>query len=169
MRRRFAAAALLLAALAGCQHPTTQPEAGQRLDVVSVADGDTLTARTAAGDKVRVRILGIDAPEVAKDGQPAQCGADDARAALLALVDGQTVELIPDPVSDAQDRYGRLLGYVTAQGVDVGAALIDAGMAAAWYPRSAAEPSRSRSYRAAQVRAESAGAGLWNQCPTIGR
>ena len=46
--------------LAGCQ-PALQ-ESAIRVRVVAVVDGDTLDAQTQEGDRVRVRLLGIDAP-----------------------------------------------------------------------------------------------------------
>jgi hypothetical protein len=44
-------------------HSATSPPAGARARVAHVADGDTLTALTSHGP-VRVRLLGIDAPEL---------------------------------------------------------------------------------------------------------
>ena len=138
--------------------------------VVTVADGDTFSARDATGGRVRVRILGIDAPETAQEGQQAQCGADQARDALGALLrPGQLVALETDPATETTDRYGRRLAYVNADGRDVGAELIGAGMVEAWQPRSAAEHGRTDRYRAAQTAAQKARAGLWATCPGIGR
>ena len=162
-----AAAVLMLALLVGCQ-PQGEPSRGLAV-VVDVIDGDTLTVDTAAGERVRVRVLGIDAPEAAKDGKPAECGASEAREALAALVDDRQVGLTADSRSDVEDRYGRRLAYVDVDGLDVGAALIQAGWAAAWHPRSAVEPERGPSYQKAQKRAQAAGSGLWSTCPTVGR
>ena len=39
--------------------------------VVRVADGDSVTARSANGTTLRIRLLGIDAPEVAQTASPA--------------------------------------------------------------------------------------------------
>jgi len=131
-------------------------------------DGDTFDAVDGTS-KVRVRILGIDAPEISHDGSPPACGADDATAALKRLVDGQPVSIQSDPRSAAQDQYGRQLAYVTVAGVDVGLRLIEKGFAEAWYPSSVKAPSRDAIYRAATARARSAQAGVWRVCTKLGR
>lgn len=41
--------------------------------VTYVLDGDTVQVTTASGRDVRVRILGISAPEVAHQGEPGEC------------------------------------------------------------------------------------------------
>lgn len=137
--------------------------------VIRVADGDTLTVRIEGRDE-RVRVLGIDAPEIAKDGQPAGCGAGAARAELRRLVGSGPVAIAGDPVSDERDRYDRLLAYVTTEDdSDVGLALIEGGFAAAWYPSSEPRPNRYLRYKAAEIKARLHGVGLWSTCPTVGR
>lgn len=143
--------------------------ASTAVPVIRVADGDTLTVRIAGKDE-RVRLLGIDAPERAKDGQPAECGAAAARAELRRLVGSSPVIITADPVSDDRDRYDRLLAYVmTEDGADVGLDHIEGGFAAAWHPSSEPEPSRYLRYRTAETTARLHGVGLWATCPTIGR
>ncbi|MFJ4761298.1 thermonuclease family protein [Kocuria marina] len=53
--------------------------------VERVVDGDTLDA-TIAGKSTRVRLLNINTPEVARDGQPGECLADEATAKLEDLL-----------------------------------------------------------------------------------
>lgn len=67
------------------------------------------------GSTERVRLLGIDTPELAHDGDAAQCGGEEAR-------------------------YGRLLRYVETDDGDAGATLISEGYAYAWTPDSAPDP-----------------------------
>ena len=117
-----AVAGCLAVLLTGC-YPTPKAAGGdEQLTVTHVADGDTLTGLDAAGQRVRVRLLGIDAPEVAHDGEPGECGAEDARRALQRLVLHHVVTLADDPRADRIDRYGRRLAYVEATGCDVGRA-----------------------------------------------
>lgn len=137
--------ACLVLLLAGC-HPAPASGGADELLVTHVADGDTLSGVDAGGEYVRVRLLGIDAPEVAHDGRPGECGATDARAALQRLVLNQRVTLADDPRADRVDRYGRRLAVVDVAGVDAALHQLEAGYAAAWYPRSEPQPLRHRKY-----------------------
>ncbi len=116
---------VVLAVLAGCYRPPTDLEIVRDLDEVGtlpcapardervscVVDGDTLDLRDCGQDNgERVRMLGIDAPEVAHDGEPAECYADNAHAELLRLVDGERVLLTFD--SECEGLYDRTLAYV---------------------------------------------------------
>ncbi len=90
--------------------------------VTHVIDGDTVDV-TALG---RVRVKGIDAPEVG------QCGHDEASTRLSQLVLGRQVTLVPGGRDD-HDGYGRLLRYVEVDGKDAGRELIGGGLAIARY------------------------------------
>lgn len=96
---------------------TTTATTGVR--VTRVIDGDTLVVSTGA----TIRITGIDTPE------RGQCGYAEAAANLRRLTTGRTVVLS----GSKRDRYGRLVRYVDAAGVDAGLAQIRAGLATARY------------------------------------
>lgn len=168
-RESVAAAALLALALAGCQDGPTSAVAHDQLHVTHVADGDTISGLDPTGQRVRVRLLGIDSPEVAHDGHPAECGATEARESLEQLVMNQDVTLVDDPRSDSVDRYGRRLAYVEIRDVDAALFQVRAGYAAAWYPRSEPKPARQASYEQAEHLAHKSRLGAWARCPTIGR
>ena len=88
--------------------------------VTHVSDGDTLWVRPEGGAAPRkVRLLGLDAPELC------QSGGEAARAALQALVANKTVQV----KSNHQDTYGRDLARLRVDERDVGAALVGAGHA----------------------------------------
>lgn len=97
----LAGAGLLLNA---CGDKSAGPPQSAR--VVEVIDGDTLVL--AGG--LKVRVLGIDAPEMERDGQPADFLAHQAKAALTGLTLNREVVLECDRLR--YDRYGRLLAYV---------------------------------------------------------
>ena len=63
--------------------------------MVQVVDGDTLVL--AGG--IKVRVLGIDAPEMEKDGRPADFLAHQAKAALTELTLNRTVSLSVRPAA----------------------------------------------------------------------
>jgi micrococcal nuclease len=76
----------------------------------------------------RVRLLGIDAPEMELDGRPAQFLAHKAKAALAAQTQGKRVRLEYDQLR--YDHYGRLLAYVfLADGTFVNAEMLRQGLA----------------------------------------
>lgn len=155
---------------AGCTTlPTLDDVAATGVRVDSVTDGDTLTIRDTAGFPTVVRLLGIGAPELAHDGQPAECGAQAAKEALTQLVKGRRVNLLTDPGSDRTDRYGRLLAYVEElKAGDIAEQLIRHGLVVAWYPPSAARPSRADTYEQVQRVAEQSQVGSWTHCPDMG-
>jgi len=82
----------------------------QRGRIVKVVDGDTVDVRLADGRERRVRLIGIDTPEVHG---VVQCGGPRASRSLKKLLPlGTRVRLVSDPTQDLRDRYGRLLRYV---------------------------------------------------------
>ncbi|WP_183099937.1 thermonuclease family protein [Nocardioides pelophilus] len=89
--------------------------------VTWVVDGDTLEL----GNGERVRLLGIDTPEVG------ECGYEKARDRLVALVEGERVTLGEGDVD--RDRYDRLLRYVDLGPLDAGLRLLEDGLAIARY------------------------------------
>lgn len=94
--------------------------------VESVYDGDTLRAMVE-GQSTRVRIMGLDTPELPPHNK---CASEKergyvARDRLRALLSGAEVAICPD----GQDRYGRTLAVVLADGRDVAEVLIGEGLA----------------------------------------
>lgn len=137
----------------------TQPAAMISGPVVRVADGDTLTIRLRGGREERVRILGINTPEVHG---PVECGGPEASAAMKRLATGASVTVTPDPTQDRRDRFGRLLGYVELDGRDLGLEMIRSGLAIA-YPFG--RPfQRYPAYREAENAARQAKTGSWARC-----
>ena len=68
-----------LAALTVACTPLTPTEPTQDITAVDyVLDGDTIEVTGAAGSSQRVRLLGINTPEVAHDDEPGQCGGEAA-------------------------------------------------------------------------------------------
>ncbi len=118
---------------------------------------------------IRVRLLGIDAPEVSHAGSQPECGAQQATSALRKLVAGRRVILSGDPLADPIDRFGRHLSYVTVNRTDAALSMVSAGMAEAWYPGGEPMPERYPDYRAAEAVARATGIGLWRTCRSIGR
>jgi len=125
--------------------------------VLSVADGDTITV-DIAGNRERIRLIGIDAPEVA--GTP-ECFGNEASQYARGILTGTAVGLVSDPTQDDRDRYGRLLRYVILpDGTDFDAQLIAQGYAHEYTHDKPYQ--RQSAYRAAESAATSADRGLWS-------
>ena len=114
--------------------------------VVSVADGDTITV-LADGERVKVRLAEIDAPE---RGQP---WGRRAKQALTGKVAGHVVQV----ESSFNDRYGRRVGYVTDSGRDINRELVREGHA--WVYR---QWLRDETLLGDEAHARAAHAGLWS-------
>ena len=102
-------------------------ESGERERVVKVLDGDTVDLESG----LRVRLAGIQAPELAKPWLPQSVDepfARKSRDALVALVENREVELRYGGAR--RDRHGRALAHmVRGDGLWVQRAMIAAGMA----------------------------------------
>lgn len=111
---------------AGSQALCPAPRYDGRGTVRHVFDGDTLEL----SDGRRVRLLGIDTPELARDDRPAEPFSEPATTFLQSLArPGTRVSLRFD--IERQDRYGRVLAHVFLDsGVNLQAELIAAGLAA---------------------------------------
>ncbi len=148
--------------------PPAAPAAAQRVKarVIRVIDGDTLKVRLATGRIATVRLIGIDTPETRKPGTAVECGGPQATARMRRLAlrsgGGRTVVLTSDTTQDRSDRYGRMLAYVGAQGVDFGRAMVASGWAQTYvYERPFA---RVAAYRKAQASATAANRGVQRAC-----
>lgn len=79
--------------------------------VAKVVDGDTLDI-VMTGKAVRVRLIGLDTPEIVDPRKPVQCFAREASGKAKQTLNGQSVRIETDPSQDTYDTYGRLLAYV---------------------------------------------------------
>jgi endonuclease YncB( thermonuclease family) len=138
--------AVITAAAAGAGNFTA------RGSVTRVVDGDTVVVRLANGTLERIRVLGIDTPEVGS------CWASQATAATSRLAQGKHVTLVGDSTQDTRDRYGRLLAYVwLPDGKDLGFQLVAGGYAKSYVYDKPFK--RLTAYEAAEVLAQ--GKGVW--------
>jgi endonuclease YncB( thermonuclease family) len=114
--------------------------------VIGVTDGDTLTVLTAAHERIRIRLVEIDAPE------SKQPWGHRAKEALSGLAYSKPVTV----VTRGHDRYGRTLGRVYVNGRDVNAEMVRSG--AAWAYR---EYLIDYSLISLEAEAKKARRGLW--------
>lgn len=130
--------------------------AGRDTTVGSITDGDTF--RTGEGE--RIRLIGIDTPEVSGG---VECFGRQATAAITRLVPpGTPVRLVGDV--EATDRYGRTLSYVyrRADSRFVNLALVTDGFATVLtIPPNVAH---AEEFRRAAGDAREDARGLWSSC-----
>jgi endonuclease YncB( thermonuclease family) len=102
---------------------------------VRVTDGDTVEL-----DGQRVRLWGIDAPELHQRCPDRWLAGIETTRTMRALVKGYTVTC----ENRGRDRYGRMIGLCRAGGADLSAAMVRAGMAWAFvrYSRDYVEQER---------------------------
>lgn len=112
---RFLLATLLIIAL---------PASAESIDcrVIGIANGDTFSCVTANRDRVRVRLAGIDAPELQ------QPYGDHARQTLSGFIFGKDVTLIVQE----RGRSGRTVAKVSVADIDVNAEMVRTGSAWAY-------------------------------------
>lgn len=125
--------------------------------VVHVADGDTLTVASRDRERMKVRLYGVDAPEVRHKETPGQRFGGEARQALRALTLGRSVRV---DVVEA-DTHGRAVGLVYEAGVNINLAMVRGGWAWA-YRRYLAAPYASE-FIDAEREARANRRGLWQQ------
>ena len=150
------------AAIAGEAVATMKPVV-KRGSVTDVVDGDTIDVLMPSGAEKRVRLLGIDTPEVFGE---VECGGPEASAwTKRYLPVGTRVELVSDPSQSLKDQYDRLLRYVTklSTGKDVNRRLVAKGWATLFVWDG--DPfARVTSYRKALRSAKDAERGIWGLC-----
>jgi micrococcal nuclease len=134
--------------------PATGSTAGDSHFVSRVYDGDTITLQNGT----KVRLLGINTPEIEGISKHDEPGGQTARAWLKKRIEKQTVRIQTDAVT--RDKYQRLLAHVfTVEGEHINLSLVEEGLATTdIHPPNLAYV---ESLVAAEKRAQSAGKGLW--------
>ena len=153
------AVGLVVAALA----PSAPSAAAQPPTIVTVTDvlaGDTLAIQFADGATERLRLVGIDAPDVGDPNRPVLCHGPEAatRAADLALGREAELELDVEP----RDRHGRLLGYLWLGDRNLSIQLAAEGFAAELVVPPNVKYAGEIGAAAASAREQ--GLGLWGAC-----
>ena len=140
--------------------PTAVPATYRDATVTNVMNGE-LVEVSLPGGAVRVRLIGIDAPEVVGPGEPFQCYSAEATSRAGELLAGQSVRLELDASQGERDAAGNLLAYVWLQdGSMYNARMIAEGFAR---ERSGAAAYRWQGqFQAAELQARNQQLGLWH-------
>lgn len=120
--------------------------------VIGVSDGDTITVLDQQKNSYKIRLQGIDAPE------KKQAFGEKSKQSLQDLVHSKQVRI----EYDKEDKYGRIVGKVTVDDVDVCLQQLVLGMA--WhYKKYQNEQSVSDRalYSETELKSKSLKLGLW--------
>jgi len=119
---------------AGNKHYSDRPQAAAKVldikpgygfyPVKKVFDGDTLMLE----DGRKVRLLGVNTPEIEHRNQPEQAGGEEAKRWLVNKLQNRKVRLEMD--TESTDKYGRTLAHVfTDQKDHINLQLVEQGLA----------------------------------------
>jgi micrococcal nuclease len=134
---------------------------GQKFRVVKVVDGDTLhlAAPDLGHDVTKVRLLGIDAPEMGTSTSEKMYFAEESTAFARRLALDKVVSVYLDERAGSRDRYERLLAYIELpDGEFLNEELLSEGYA---YADRRFRHSSYQKYLQLETGARSGGRGLW--------
>ncbi len=114
--------------------------------IVSVPDGDTITVINGRNQKVKIRLLGIDAPEIS------QRYGKEARDYLQKIMKGKNLSY----KIKNKDDYGRTVAILYGDDEDLNYEMIKSGYA--WHYK---HFYKSKKYAQAEIEARKAKIGLW--------
>jgi len=126
--------------------------------VARVSDGDTVRLRLDDSTELKIRLSGIDAPELD------QAFGKESKSRLAELVDGRTIEAR----CSKRDRYRRWLCKLVLNSDDINLSLVKGGFA--WwyrYYRKDQTLEDQQSYRIAEAIAKENKLGLWEDSSPI--
>jgi micrococcal nuclease len=128
--------------------------------VIKVYDGDTITVQMCDALDLKVRLIGVDTPELK------QSGGVEVRDYVRKLIMDKTVRVVLDKRQNGP--YGRILGYVFVDNVFINLRLIEEGYAVPLFYRPNVQYQQEFEEVAAEAQLQ--GKGLWgtgefNQTP----
>jgi endonuclease YncB( thermonuclease family) len=124
--------------------------------IKTIYDGDTVVLE----DEQKIRLLGINTPEIAHRGNEADAGGNEAKSWLIAKLKDGKVRLETDV--EKTDSYGRTLGHLfTENNEHINVLLVAAGLAQAsiWPPNL----KYANELVKAEQQAETAKLGIWQR------
>lgn len=131
--------------------------------MVRVVDGDTLhlAAPDQGHETTKVRLIGIDAPEMGSNRSERMYFAEESTACTKRLALDQVVGVYLDERAGSRDRYERLLAYLELpDGKFLNEELLSGGYA---YAERRFRHSYFQKYLQLEAAARSTGQGLWKE------
>ncbi|MFP6831313.1 MAG: thermonuclease family protein [Pseudomonas sp.] len=148
--------------LSGAQAFCPAPAGLTSVTVQRVVDGDTLRL----SDGRSVRMIGLNTPELGKQGRSDEPFAVAARKRLQALIDASGGRVGLRPGKQAKDHYGRTLAHIySASGANLEAQMLTDGLG--FQVAVAPNVDLVACQQAAERSARKSGLGLWRQSPVL--
>jgi endonuclease YncB( thermonuclease family) len=129
----------------------------QRFTVLRVYDGDTIKV-SGLGLVFKIRLAGIDAPEIGYNGQESQLFSHRARKKLQSLLADKTIRLKSHGIGG----YNRQLAEVFVNSTNINIEMIKAGLAEV-YRGKRPKTLDSKLYLEQEAAARTAGIGMWGR------
>lgn len=163
VRSVFSALVIAAATLIPVSSLSAPAEESLRGTVTVVYDGDTVRVRLTGQKDERVRLIGVDSPELDDAREQVRLMAFLAKRFTFTRLFQSTVDLLPGP--EKRDVYGRLLAYIrTANGQMFNETLVREGYAHAYLKFPFDEAWKTR-LKEAEGEARRSGKGLWRETP----
>ena len=119
-----------------------------------ISDGDTITVtNNKTNKKVKVRLFGIDAPEKTQE------YGLESKEYLMSLTKNKSIIV----KGNTYDKYGRLLGTIYVDGININETMVQTGNAW-WYEKF--DPKNTK-VRDMQIKAKESKLGLWKNVNAI--
>ncbi len=129
----------------------------QTFEVLKVYDGDTIQVK-GLGLVFKIRMVGIDAPEIGYRGEPSQAFSQKSKRYLQSLVDKKRVRLTSHGIGG----YNRQLAEIFVNDINVNLEIIRAGLAEV-YQGKRPKTLKSEVYLQEEKKAKKARIGMWVQ------
>ena len=130
-------------------------------EVINIIDGDTIDVQDSSGEKLRIRLLGIDAPE------KLQPFGKESMLYLKKIINGKSVSIISKPDKNkpyTRGYYKRVIGKVVLNTRDINLEMIKKGMAWHFKKYKKSQPIDDRqSYNKAESESRKKYIGLWSE------
>jgi len=144
----------------GLEETSFSPLSRESGRVVAVYDGDTIKVKFSSGREQRVRLIGVDAPEMKEKDEECRLRAFWAKRFLFHHLFGREVELSFE--SEREDKFGRLLAYVWNEKGLVNEFILREGFARAFRVFSYV---RKEDFIRTEKKAREKGRGFWRKSP----
>lgn len=129
------------------------------LTVETCTDGDTCRLKTQTGQTVKVRLVGIDAPEISKKkGRDRQPMSLESKTLINQWIQGKKVKVR----NFGTDMYNRTLGEIIFEKRNINLELVRSGLAEVYRGKTSQKGINIEEYKDAEFEAKTTKKGIWS-------